>query len=213
MSCLCFSFSYSLASPTPTTNHPSKANHNKKQSKTQQQQQAEQQQQPIVIPPCPNCATPRRLEFQLMPSLLHVLEVDKHALATSASSSQQQQQQPTTTNEDDPNNHNLDVIMSADYGGMNWGVIAVYTCPNCVSSASSTATWRDEFLVVQASIDEIPCKRIVTPSNQPVFIKNDETFDALTNEGDLVLVCDDDNDDNDQDDDECTVDGEFTMDW
>ncbi|CAB9504486.1 expressed unknown protein [Seminavis robusta] len=166
----------------------SNKNNNKKGKKDKQPPQP-----PIVIPPCSCCGTQRRFEFQLMPSLLHVLEVDQFA--------QQQQHQ-----EEQPNNNiNLDTIMSADYGGMNWGVIAVYTCPknDCKNNQ------QEEFVVVQASVDETPMKRAVAPADAPVFIKEDQTFDALTNDGDLL-------DGDEDDDDETVVEDEnnlvFTMD-
>lgn len=130
-----------------------------------------------------------------MPSLLHVLEVDKYAL---------QQQH----DDDDGNNKDtLDDIMSADYGGMNWGVIAVYTCPRC-SSSTTSGNPREDFLVVQASVDEAPCKRVVAPVDTPVFIQEHQTFNALNNDGDVL-----DEGDDDDDDDEETVNEEYTMDW
>ena len=81
-----------------------------KKSKVNFQQAESKGSEAIVIPPC-SCGAERQFEYQIMPSLLHVLEVDKHA----------------TQNQDNPSD--LDAIMSADYGGMNWGTIAVYTCP------------------------------------------------------------------------------------
>jgi Programmed cell death protein 2, C-terminal putative domain len=124
----------------------------------------------MTIPPC-SCGAERRFEFQLMPSLLHVLEVDKHA---------------TSNHQTD----DLDVIMSADYGGMNWGSIAVYTCtqPDCGCS--------EDYLVVQASVDETPCKRAV--ADAPVFIDEGQTFDPLTSDGVALEGC---NDDGEEDED------------
>lgn len=88
------------------------------------------------IPPCP-CGAERVFECQLMPSLLHVLEVDKH------STSQEESLQP----------QNLDQLMHFENGGQNWGAIAIYTCPaNCNTSS-------DEFVLVQDSVDGKPEKR------------------------------------------------------
>lgn len=136
--------------------------------------------QSMTIPPC-SCGAERRFEFQLMPSLLHVLEVDKHA--------QLQQEEDGATSSTTP--ASLDAIMSADYGGMNWGAIAVYTCTKEDCSCS------EDYLVVQASVDATPCKRAVAPADAPVFIKEGQTFDALTNEEDLIQGCNDDDDDDD----------------
>ena len=146
--------------------HPQKKKQNKK-SKKKQQPIIE----PLVIPKCPCCGVDRQFEFQLMPSLLHVLDVDKHATTSSSA-----------------NSNNLDDIMSADYGGMNWGTIAVYTCPE--TSCSN----KEEFLVVQASVDETPHKRAVAPSDVPVPISEDQTFDPITEDGNFEGDDDDDDD-------------------
>ena len=145
----------------------------------QQAPEPQQQQQSLVVPPCP-CGAERQFEYQIMPSLLHVLDVDKHA-------TQQQQQDNNVDNDSPPD---LDVIMSADYGGMNWGAIAVYTC-----TKNADCDNQEDFLILQASVDETPCKRAV--ADAPVFIKEGQTFDALTNEGDLLAGCNADEDDDD----------------
>ena len=200
----------SLARPRPPTQQEGVKN-----SKVSFQQQQQQQRKnnkkgnkkgdsssttatsPIVIPKCPSCGMDRRFEFQLMPSLLHVLEVDKHAVAKS----KEQQQTDSSTS-----NNTLEDIMKDDYGGMNWGVLAIYTCP------SNTCTNQEEFVVVQASVDETPRKRAgALPSDAPVFIPENQTFDPLTEDGDLQM--NDDEDDND-DEDTCVDENDlvFTLD-
>jgi Programmed cell death protein 2, C-terminal putative domain len=143
-----------------------------------------------------------------MPSLLHVLEVDKYATMQKKQPQQHQHDQKEDTLED---------IMSADYGGMNWGVIAVYTCPSCCSSSSSSSSRmiREDFLVVQASIDEVPCKKrmVMAPesSNNTPMIHQENALD--NDDGDFWDDGngEDENDDDDNDDE--TVNEEFTMDW
>ena len=78
------------------------------------------------------CGAERVFEFQILPSLLHVLDVDGHATK---------------------NNGEDNVMDLIDKGGMNWGVIAVYSCSmSCDES-------REEFIIVQNAIDDTPILR------------------------------------------------------
>ena len=100
------------------------------------------------------CGTARVFELQLLPSLLRVLEVDKNA---------------------DVNNYGSGEAPGLDAayqkGGMDWGNIAIYTCPNrsCRSA--------EEYCVVQDSIDERPTgpKRRMPQSD--AVIQEDTKFD------------------------------------
>lgn len=78
------------------------------------------------FPSIPNCAcgSERVFEFQLLPSLLHVLDVD------------------SARSHSDNENDTTDLT---SMGGMNWGSIAVYSCPNSCDES------REEFLIVQES--------------------------------------------------------------
>lgn len=107
----------------------------------------------LKVPVCP-CGLDRVFECQLMPSLLHVLKVDKQAMS---------QFQP----------QNLDQIMNFENGGQNWGTMAVYTCPmNCNVSS-------EEFVIVQASVDGTPEKRQHTSMVVAVDMEgDDETIEA-----------------------------------
>lgn len=114
--------------------------------------------------------------------MLHVLQVDKHATTAAAES----------------DGTNLQDILSADYGGMNWGVVAVYACP------TSSCSNKEEIVVVQASVDTLgPNKRRpVPPVDAPdCVIPDGETFDALTEEGNFMVGCNN----GDFDDDETVV--------
>ena len=77
------------------------------------------------VPAC-QCGAHRSFECQLLPSLLHVLEVDKYAEDTQNASA------------------GIGYLLS---NGMNWGSVAVYTCANSCSASS------EELLVVQESVD------------------------------------------------------------
>ena len=118
--------------------------------------------------------------------MLHVLQVDKHAAASA---------------ESHINGTNLQDILSADYGGMNWGVVAVYTCP------TSSCSNKEELLVVQASVDTLaqissPKRRPVPPADAPdCVIPDGQTFDAQTEEGNFMVGCNN----GDFDDDETVV--------
>lgn len=94
-----------------------------------------------TIPPC-TCGAQRVFEFQLLPSVLHVLDVDSSQPSTQPRSS------AVDTDE---------MVDLASIGGMNWGSIAVYSCPESCDKS------REEFLIVQESADDAPlCKRGVT---------------------------------------------------
>ena len=81
------------------------------------------------ISKCP-CGAERTFEFQIVSSALHVLNVDQHASNTQFLNDEKQ-------------------FVMKDNGGMNWGVIAIYSCPiSCDYS-------REEFVIIQASIDDV----------------------------------------------------------
>lgn len=82
------------------------------------------------IPPC-GCGAPRRFECQVLPSVLHVLNVDKYANKTKTDAAQLNEWYST--------------------GGMDFGSIAVYTCSN-----PETCTLSEEFVVVQDTAEEQP---------------------------------------------------------
>jgi hypothetical protein len=75
---------------------------------------------PIVpVAPICRCGSQRVFEFQLLPSMLHVLEVDSAA-------------------------GEIDESMDLhSIGGMSWGSIAVYSCPNSCDES------REEVCIVQ----------------------------------------------------------------
>jgi pre-rRNA-processing protein TSR4 len=78
-----------------------------------------------TVPPC-SCGTQRSFEFQLLPSLLHFLKVDKFSGKETESG-----------------------INGWLSNGMNWGSIAVFTCPN--NNCNDT----EEALVIQETVDKV----------------------------------------------------------
>ena len=93
------------------------------------------------FPSIPNCAcgSERVFEFQLLPCLLHVLDVDA-----------------TNSNSDDGN----DITDLTSVGGMNWGSIAVYSCPQSCDES------REEFLIVQESGEDVGTKQNTEPMSE-----------------------------------------------
>lgn len=79
-----------------------------------------------TVPPCA-CGAKPSFEFQLLPSLLHVLEVDRYAGSKASGGSA--------------------AIGDMLSNGMNWGSVAVFTCPDSCG---------EEALVIQESVDERP---------------------------------------------------------
>jgi hypothetical protein len=88
------------------------------------------------LPVVPNCAcgAERVFEFQILPSVLHVLDVDSHA----------------TGGRNEKSNDLLDLISA---GGMNWGVIAIYSCPESCDDS------REEFVIVQEAVSDVPIRK------------------------------------------------------
>lgn len=116
--------------------------HRDKQHQHEQQQQQrnlkaknnKSQKNSTPLPAIMNCVCGARrvFEFQILPSLLHVLDVDGNATKDSG--------------EDDI----MDLIAK---GGMNWGVIAIYSCSmSCDES-------REEFVIVQNAVGDAPIPR------------------------------------------------------
>ena len=105
--------------------------------------------QKVPFPDVPNCScgAKRLFEFQIIPSLLHVLDVDSH----------------TTQGSKDIN---MDVDDLISTGGMDWGCIAVYSC------SESCAQSREEFVIVQQAIGDEPIKKA-----KPANVDNDEDMD------------------------------------
>lgn len=83
-------------------------------------------------PICTACGTKCDFEMQLLPSLLHILQVDQFSPAGSVA------QEGGT---------GIGDLLSK---GMNWGSVAVYTCPNASCNSHEGS------LVIQASVDENP---------------------------------------------------------
>jgi Programmed cell death protein 2, C-terminal putative domain len=131
------------------------------------------------IPPCSSCGASRVFELQLLPSLLHVLEVDKHA--------------STSNSSDSP------LLRSAyDNGGMDWGNIAIYSCPNAACKST------EEYCVVQDSVDERPTDQQRVMGQGDVVIQEDAKFDDDDDELEGMLDGDDEVEgmlDGDDDDD------------
>jgi hypothetical protein len=131
-----------------------------------------------LIPPCA-CGAVRVFETQVLSSLLHVLEVDKHA---------------QSTNVDGSTAASASGLGAAyEHGGMNWGSIAVYSCPNVCAAD-------EEYVVVQDSIDERPSQpRSAYEDADAILIPEDANFgddddDDDDDEGDWGVDVDDPND-------------------
>jgi Programmed cell death protein 2, C-terminal putative domain len=113
---------------------------------------------------------------QLLPSLLHVLEVDKHVKSDSVSSRTNPEQSTLAT--------------AYESGGMDWGNIAVYTCANasCVGEAT-------EFCVVQDSVDESPTVPNRAMHQEDAIIQEDSKFDDDDEEDECEGIIEDNEDD------------------
>ena len=125
--------------PLPSQQQQQQQSH---RSKQQQKSKKNKKTQNVFCSPLPTvpkcvCGADRVFEFQVLPSLLHVLDVDSHATTASDSS---------IGDTDDM----MDLISA---GGMNWGAIAIYSCS--VSCDES----RDEFVIVQNAVGDAPIQQ------------------------------------------------------
>ena len=87
-----------------------------------------------------------------MPSLLHLLDVDKYYKETNKN-----------------NKVELEHILNKNEGGMNWGVIAIYSCSNSCNQSM------EEYVVLQESIDSNPQKIIMNDCND----NDDDTIESF----------------------------------
>jgi len=106
------------------------------------------------IPQC-SCGSERLFEFQIMPSILHVLDVDQHT--TSIDSGGAQGGEPM-----------IEWAMNKSTGGMNWGVIAVYSCSQSCDQS------REEFVIVQDSGDGEPRKGSLSHPTTATIVDDEE---------------------------------------
>ncbi|KAL9188712.1 hypothetical protein ACHAXT_007090 [Thalassiosira profunda] len=107
----------------------------KQQSRSKQQKAKKKAQKPYSpMPDVPNCVcgAERVFEVQLIPSLLHALDVDSYANDVAADG---------------------DVMDLISTGGMNWGSCAVYSC------SQSCEQCREEFIIYQDSCFDEQVKR------------------------------------------------------
>ena len=88
------------------------------------------------VPKCSCCGEQRKLELQVLPSILDVLEVDKWQAGGKEKAEIR-------------NSMALDDLLS---NGVNFGSIAVFTCPN----ASCEIQEKEAFVVIQKSVDVLP---------------------------------------------------------
>ena len=116
---------------------------------------------PFVLP-C-SCGADRTFEMQIMPSTLFALDVDAQASRKEKNAN---------------NNVEWKLANEINNGGMDWGCLAVYSCPySCDSS-------REEYIIAQRSTDFSPAKREFQVPSDGSFAPNEEggnaSFDEAT---------------------------------
>ncbi|KAL7538152.1 hypothetical protein ACHAXR_008327 [Thalassiosira sp. AJA248-18] len=114
--------------PLPPSNSGERQQHRPKQQKSKKKSQKGYPPLPLV-PKC-DCGAERVFEFQILPSLLHVLDVDS-----------------------EKNGDCDDMMDLISKGGMNWGSIAVYSCSESCDKS------REEFMIVQEPVCDAPIKK------------------------------------------------------
>jgi hypothetical protein len=109
-----------------------------------------------VIPAC-RCGAPRVFELQILPSLLHVLEVDKASTGTD--------------------------LGSLYSHGMNWGNLCVYSCPHsCPESDSEFVVVQES--VDEKPAEARPAMQDVVIKEDSQFADDDDDEDEGGDESD-----------------------------
>ena len=110
-------------------------------------------------------------ECQLMPTTLHFLNVDQYTTSTFSSK--------VSSSKNNQNSSNIDdVDLDFDAGGMNWGVIAIYSCPDSCNES------REEVCVIQASVDDVPSFQ----KKQANQMEKDEKSDDDGEKNDFTVI-------------------------
>jgi len=118
--------------PLPLTTEPPGGQGKKKKGKGKAPSLRPDQSFPVV-PPC-ICGAQRKFEFEVLPSILHVLRVEKFAKAKSENAG--------------------NLIKEFEQSGMDFGAIGIFSCSESCSKSTT------EYVVVQQSVDGKPTKRI-----------------------------------------------------
>ena len=96
-----------------------------------------------AVPPCA-CGSKRIFEVELLPSILFVLDVDAYAQAMQGNNGGRMAASVALNEVEKKMNDKF------DNGGMDWGALAIYSCPE------SCDMNREEYVVVQKSVDGTP---------------------------------------------------------
>jgi len=106
--------------------------------------------------PCEGCGSPRTIEFQIMPQLLHYLNVDKNTTLSTAG--------PSTVQESEPK-----AFVNKSDKDIDWGSIDIFTCSaSCgyqeplpssldIEEPSFPPRYREELVMIQPSVYRNHC--------------------------------------------------------
>jgi hypothetical protein len=172
----------SILSPITTSEQQRQRRDQEKEKKNSRQQQQRSKLLGVEkpVPPCSACGASLVFELQLLPTLLHVLEVEKYS----------------TSNK---NGEKTDLSTAYELGGMNWGNIAIYSCPSACGVTERPDGPAEEYCVVQDSVDE-------RPAQQPTQIVRGDV--VVIDEG-TTFDDDEDGDDEEEDKEIGEEDGEW----
>jgi len=95
--------------------------------------------------PCEHCGAPRAFEFQIMPQLIHYLQVDRQTSLAKA---------PGNADEDIEDAAEKSVFTNTSDEDLDWGTIDIYTCTRSCTAANSS--YVQETVLVQAPVEIKP---------------------------------------------------------
>ena len=123
----------------------------------------------LTIPKC-SCGADRVFQLQVVPQILHILQVDKRAEKSASQESTEQTSKESASW--DPK--------SFSSGGMNFGNLAIYSCSlgaDCPTKES------DCVVVVQDSVDEGPAETAVLNMDEDCLVEDTQGEGEPNEEG------------------------------
>lgn len=128
-----------------------------------------------TVPCCDKCGEPRQFEFQVMPQLLHYLELDKKARLKDAPEEAAETLQQLSSLEQKK------LYLEAIQKAIDWGSLDVYTC---TGSCANEEAYVPEYVFVQPPLAFMSTTRAASRMTVSATIEGEAAAGGQGNEGD-----------------------------